>query len=95
MTIKARSVSAVPVTVSITAKINTGLMWATEQTGKKAMFDRLRDWFLERRIARLGRQMREAKTTIEYTRRFVELRDAIGQRSASQVQRIERERGLL
>lgn len=58
------------------------------------MFDRLSDWLLERRIARLGRQMREAKTTIEYTRRFVELRDAINQRSAGQVERIERARGL-
>ena len=59
------------------------------------MFDRLSGWLLERRIARLGRQMRAAKTTLEYTRRFVELRDAIGQRSAGQVQRLERERGLL
>lgn len=59
------------------------------------MFDRLSDWLLERRIARLGRQMRAANTTIEYTRRFVELRDAIEQRSADQVQRIERERGLI
>jgi len=59
------------------------------------MFDRLSDWLLERRITRLGRQMRAAKTTLEYTRRFVELRNAIGQRSAGQVQRLERERGLL
>ena len=59
------------------------------------MFDRFRDWLRERRIARLGRQMREAQTTIEYTRRFVELRDAIGQRSAGQVQRMERARGLI
>jgi hypothetical protein len=59
------------------------------------MIQQLKDWLLERRIARLGRQMREAKTTIEYTRRFVELRDAIDKRSAGQVQRIERERGLI
>ncbi len=58
------------------------------------MFDRLRDWLLERRIARLGQQMRAAKNTREYTRLFCELRDAINQRSAGQVERIERARGL-
>jgi hypothetical protein len=60
-----------------------------------AVIRRIRDWLLERRITRLGRQMRASKTPIEYTRRFVELRDAIGQRSAAQVERMERARGLI
>lgn len=59
------------------------------------MIQQIKDWLLERRIARLGRQMRAAPTTLEYTRLFVELRDAIRQRSAGQVERIERERGLI
>lgn len=59
------------------------------------MLTRLSDWLLERRIARIGRKMRAAQNTIEYTRLFVELRDAIKQRSADQVQRIERARGLI
>jgi hypothetical protein len=70
-------------------------MWASEQTGREAMFDRLFDWLLERRIARLGRRMRAATDTREYTRLFCELRDAIEQRSAGQVERMERERGLI
>ena len=58
------------------------------------MFDRPRDWLLERRITRLGQQMRAATDAREYTRLFCELRDAINQRSAGQVERIERARGL-
>lgn len=58
------------------------------------MFDRLRDWLLERRITRLGQQMRAAKNPREYTRLFCELRDAIERRSAAQVERMERARGL-
>lgn len=74
-------------------------MWASEQTGRKAMFDRLRDWLRERRITSLVKALKSASLDIEdakseYALLYAELRDAIGQRSAGQVDRMERARGL-
>lgn len=64
------------------------------------MFDRLSDWLRERRIARLGRDLRATARAIddvqrEYALVYAELRNAIDQRSAGQVERMERARGLI
>lgn len=65
----------------------------------KRAADRLSDWLLERRIARLMADLKSASLDIEdskreYTLLYTELRNAIDQRSAGQVERMERARGL-
>lgn len=58
------------------------------------MSNRIGDWLHEIRIARIVRALRAKEGTAEYMRIFDQLRDAINQRSAAQVERMERARGL-
>lgn len=65
----------------------------------KRAADRLSDWLIERRIAELVADLKSASLDIEDAKReyallYAELREAINLRSAGQVERLERARGL-
>ncbi len=59
------------------------------------MFQRLKDYIRERRIARLGREMIAAGNTQKAFALMLDMYDEIDKRSPEQIARMERKLGIL